>query len=99
VGDAGVPIHSVATSCATLMMPRWKEARRRLPARPSIRKSIGSIVCTPSAFSILTPFPVRAVPCLIWSSKRVWAFTPALSSGGEVSRSPEVDQVPPAVVS
>src|SRR5918998_1448904 len=38
-------IHSGPTSCAALTMPRWKEARRRLPARPSIRKSLWFIVC------------------------------------------------------
>src|ERR671916_2322995 len=38
-------IHSGPTSCAALRMPRWKEARRRLPARPSIRKSLWFIVC------------------------------------------------------
>src|ERR671916_721066 len=37
-------IHSGPTSCAALRMPRWKEARRRLPARPSIRKSLWFIV-------------------------------------------------------
>jgi hypothetical protein len=38
-------IHSGPTSCAALRMPRWKEARRRLPARPSIWKSLWFIVC------------------------------------------------------
>ena len=28
-------------------MSRWKEARLRLPARPSMRKCLWSIVCLP----------------------------------------------------
>src|SRR5215217_5534208 len=52
------PIHSGATSCDALKMPRWKEARRRLPARPSIRKSLWSMVCLSLAFSVLPLFPV-----------------------------------------
>src|SRR3712207_5503089 len=52
-------IHSGPTSCAALKMPRWKEARLRLPARPSIRKSSWFNVCLPSAFSIPTTLPVQ----------------------------------------
>src|SRR5215212_6696491 len=48
-------IHSGATSCAALTMPRWKEACRRLPARPSMRKSPWSIVCPP--VDVLGPDP------------------------------------------
>src|SRR5215210_5557439 len=49
-------IHSGPTSWAALRMPRWKEARLRLPARPSIRKSLW--------FTILSPLLAFSIPAL-----------------------------------
>src|SRR5215208_7476750 len=69
-------IHSGATSCAALIMPRWKEARLRLAARPSIRKSLWSMVCLPAAFSI--PVQFRAPS---WSFRRTISVRFRLAPG------------------
>src|SRR5918998_625833 len=93
-------IHSGATSCAALTMPRWKEARRRLAARPSIRKSLCSNVCIPSAFSILI-----LEEFYHWSlCRRVHGVHVLFALSGDVldlqvPYAPQIDPAPPAVVS
>src|SRR5918995_3350735 len=54
-------IHSGATSCAALTMPRWEEARLRLPARPIIWNPW---LIPASLFSHSPRYPMRGVRTL-----------------------------------